>query len=261
MQSLVNLDDKLVFFMLDSEAVSPCYMFRHSTKPYEQLTPDRIQRHLHDLAHTPHSLNMFLLTSDRAVHPSLFPLLSAFPDQIATPPLSRQQQVALGVPRHEQQAVVFRSVKELDQCCQFADGRGVILHVMPHEIGRLSDTLAMAADHLGQVTIRPSAVTDYGDANWSELADEIAAAQLLTYRKTAGGGYLATVNTSLLRSTGGCPARGESVTVGPDGRCYACPAFYYAQQPVEQFSSLVDWAASAADSPRSCTSRPLRNAR
>lgn len=174
--------------------------------------------------------NLFFIADEtEKLEPSVSAFLKSIPEQIIVPLVSLQRQEELQIPFSEKQTVVVCNLNRLITESGSIRKRSVIVHVNNDEIAQLADTLLSIKDMIPQITLR---LRD---------AHKLDSKQIETYKKQLSiirdvlslRGELNLADINKIHVNGGngqnhCPAGGKSVTVGPDGEFYACPAFFYA---------------------------------
>jgi len=223
--------------MLGTDCVTPCYTIMNKNNKLQICLSPKIFKDIL-LAITSDANNvpdiLFLTSSQEPIEPSIAAFLNDMAEQVVTPLLPKERQMKLNIPFSERQTVIASNLSELVTQAVHLDGRPLILHVERNEIGRLAEILLALQDDIGHVSIRLRDVHQLTEVETKEYARQLAALSDVGLMKSAAGsgGVLSILNLNpfylekqqFIR----CSAGMGFMTIGPDGRVYPCPAFYYA---------------------------------
>ena len=176
-------------------------------------------------------------------------------DQIITPLLPVDTQKSLGIPYSRNQTVVADGLEQLISRVDDIVGRPVILHVKRKEIKSLAEGLLTIQDFIGKIRLCLCDIHLLEDCDLQTYKQQLASIVDVGLMKKATGveGRFDILNLEMSglpeRRIARCPAGIGFITIGPDGRVYPCPAFYYDGQeysmgPIQSMSNqleTLDW--------------------
>ena len=227
-----SVEKVALLVMLDSACPSPCFTFEnHLSK--EKLPVETFKNILRLSAKVkPYPPELVFMIGDNPLEPSIANFLSDIGDNIICPIIPPKQQDTLGIPSSINQTVIARSLTELITNKENVGARPVILHVEQSELKVLAKSLFSMQKRLGHVILRPRNLHLYDQKDFQIYKEELIKIGTQIYREIASGGYF-NVSIQEMRLGGNtprCPAGNSSLTIGPDGLIYPCPAFYHAGQ-------------------------------
>jgi uncharacterized protein len=220
-----------VFVMLSSRALSPCFMFngdkhKTETKLSMEMLKSTFKWVTGKGASVPNLL--FIADDSEKIDAPVAKFLEGIPEQILVPLVSRQRQKDLQIPFSEKQAVIASNLKQLLAEKAGICNRPVIAHVDHDEIDQLADMLLSVKDRIPQITLRLRNANQLNDNQIEtykkqlELAKEVLSLRTAMNLKDIGKVHLGGKN-----GVNSCPAGKQLITVGPDGKVYPCPAFFF----------------------------------
>lgn len=251
---------EVVFVMLSSRALSPCFIFngeQHSTTQ-RRLSVDELKG------------VMKWATGGNAFAPTLFFLadeadkldtpiakfLENIPEQILLPLISRERQRELQIPFSEKQAVIAPSLGHLIAGKGSISNRPVIAHVAHDEIEQMADLLVAIKDRIPQITLRLRNPHQLSDNRIESYKQQLSILRDVLKLESFFG--LNGIRRLHLNGTNGhyhCPAGRQLVTVAPDGLIYPCPTFYASNlkgRKLENVSAPANGSFSIMDSQPGC---------
>ncbi len=217
-----------VLIMLDNQCLSPCCHFDNSDPNLRTMTASILAQVLECVSHfEPASPGvLFQVGNLRALGTEVREILKEGAAGVICAPMVPSDQEDAGLPVRETQTIVFPSLGDLAMRCHVAQGRTCIVHIRREEIPRMYEVMKHLAPAMGRwrVLLRPRELPLWDVSCVNAYREQLTRMRVLRNHLAPGG---APVDWGFQYGLG-CPALRSLVTVGPDGLCYPCPAFYYA---------------------------------
>lgn len=230
-QTPTTADPRAVLIMLDDRCASPCYCFGpdgHAPRLMSTDVLDAVLEWLPTLDPSPPSV-LYMVNDPRILDEGVRKVLKEASRSVICPPMHRTEQEAAGLPWSNTQVVVFPSLTAFEEANGIVEGRSGIIHVGRDEISRMSDVVLHKSAEMREQSVLRFRARDLNLWNGPDCA-----AYTEQIVKLAGHGLrldATGVQTAWeLWPTVKCSARRTLITIGPDGLCYPCPAFYHAGQ-------------------------------
>jgi uncharacterized protein len=220
-----------VFVMLSSRALSPCFMFngdkhKTETKLSMEMLKSTFKWVTQNGASVPNLL--FIADDSEKIDAPVAKFLESIPEQILVPLVSRQRQKDLQIPFSEKQAVIASNLKQLLAEKASICNRPVIAHVDHDEIDQLADMLLSVKDRIPQITLRLRNANQLNDNQIETYKKQLELAkEVLSLRTAMNLKDIGKVHPGGKSGVNSCPAGKQLITVGPDGKVYPCPAFFF----------------------------------
>jgi len=247
-QQKSNSDNpEVVFIMLSSKSLSPCFMFNgHNPRSDLRLSVEKLKSIMAWATRGKSSQpNLFFLADEsEKMEPAVSKFLESIPEQIIVPLMDCDKQKDLQIPFSKEQTVIASNLKKLENDKNSILGRPVIVHVDHQEIEQLSDKLLEIKDKIPQITLRLRNPNELNDDQIEVYKQQLILLKEVISLKTAS--KLDSIQK--VHSYGGngqsrCPAGRELITAGPDGQLYPCPAFYWGEnkgQFIKSHNTLLE---------------------
>ncbi len=239
---LLGESARSILLMLDDRCLSPCYSFRSDNRATCSMSPqtlDRVVTWASQLRPVPPGI-LYLVGAPQSLDPAVQEILPTVAAGVICPPLDPRSQGDVGLPYANTQTLVFSCLKEFEDNCEKAMGRSCIIHIECDEIPRVSSImqgnkgLSLLESSL---QFRPKALQRWSCDQLQHYKDQLLEVEEFKFRLQTAG--LKTTKWQLAPAAR-CLALEFLVTIGPDGLCYPCPAFYHAGHIYHGLGALED---------------------
>ena len=225
-----NKDAGTVILMLDNKCLPPCYFFEMDSHEVRSMSPeilDEVLEWASQLKPSPPSM-MYMVGAPQALDEEVQEVLEDVAGSVICAPMQKAEQEKAGLPFSNTQMVVFPSLADFERDNGVVRGRSCVVHIGCEEISRWSKVLKVQGTKIDvpRLRFRPRNLHQWDRSHLKVYMAQLFEIETLKYHLHKAG---VSVGWEL-RSFSRCPAMRNLVTIGPNGLCYPCPAFYYAGQ-------------------------------
>lgn len=219
-----------ILLMLDSICPSPCYCFAACHRGASRMSPETLEAAfgwMSQLKPSPPGI-VYMVGDAQALDEGTRRVLNDGADSVICIPMHPTRQSEAGLPFRVTQMLVYSSLAEFERDRGYTGGRSCLIHVGREEISRLSTVLGTepTRDNIAELRLRPRDLPLWDRSHVKAYQRQLIELRTLQFRLEATG----TPVCWELGLPSRCPAMKTLVTIGPDGLCYPCPAFYHAGQ-------------------------------
>lgn len=221
---------EVIFMVLSSRALSPCFMFNgNKHKDETQLSMENLKSTL-KWASRGGSLvpNLFFLVGGtEKLKTSIAKFLESFSEQILVPLVSLQRQKDLQIPFSEKQIAISSNLTQLVMEKENIHNRPIIAHIDHSEIEQMADMLLSIKDYIPQITLRLRNAHELNDDQIKMYQNQLNTLKdVLSLNDILKLGGISKIHSNRADGQHRCPAGRQLITIGTDGLAYPCPTFY-----------------------------------
>ncbi len=227
-----------ILVMHSSDCCLPCHVFAPGGSDRMVLSSEDLQRLFAWAATVEDEVPdlYFLAGTATVLEPDMTAWLEDLADHIMTPLMPLERQRSLGIPFSRLQTAVADSLRELTEHAADIAGRPVVVHLEKGEIDHLAERLWLIRGAVGALTIRMRDADQFNDNDLRQYESQLSALVEKSVPENdvmrAGAWEIRNASPALVPGSAAsrCPAGTGMFALGPDGRFYACPAFFLAAE-------------------------------